>query len=239
MKLCFFTDIHGNQCAFDAFCADMEAKDADIVVFGGDFLGYYYDAEEIITAVREKGWHCLLGNHDKMFLDMLAGELAEEYVTTRYGNSYLVAKETVSEENIAFLQTLSSSWEIETDGIRIGFFHGAPENALDARLYPDTEPENTALYAQYDYIFTGHTHHKMQRNIGGCMVINPGSAGQQRDGKGTSYLMFDTASRKAEICVFSYDKTALLKQIQKYDSTDEKMYHKLTEVLSRTPRTDK
>lgn len=238
MKLCFFTDIHGNQCAFDAFCTHMEAKAADVVVFGGDFLGYYYNAEEIITAVRKKGWHCLLGNHDNMFLAMLAGELAEEYVTARYGNSYLVAKETVSEENIAFLQTLSSSWEMETDGIRIGFFHGAPEDALNARLYPDTAPENTALYTRYDYIFTGHTHHKMIRDIGGCTVINPGSAGQQRDGKGTSYLMLDTISRKAEICVFPYDKTALLEQIQRYDGEDERMYHKLTEVLFRTQGTE-
>lgn len=236
MKLCFFTDIHGNRAAFDAFCQDVERRETDLVVFGGDFIGYYYDADEIITAVREKGWHCLLGNHDKMFLDMLAGELSEEYVTGRYGSSYRHAKETISEENIAFLKTLSSSWELETDGKSIGFFHGAPEDALNARLYPDTEPSDLTLYEKYDYLFTGHTHHKMIRDIGGCHVINPGSAGQQRDGKGTSYVMFDTASGKEEICVFQYDMTELLEQIKERDGADEKMYHKLTEVLTREPK---
>ena len=213
----------------------MEQKGADEVIFGGDFIGYYYEAQEIITTVREKGWHCLLGNHDKMFLDMLDGNLAEEYVTERYGNSYRIAKETVSQENIAFLRTLSSSWEMLTDGICIGFFHGGPEDALNARLYPDTVLSNIETYCRYDYIFTGHTHHKMIRQVGKSQIINPGSAGQQRDGKGTSYVVFDTVTRQAEICVFSYDMTNLLEQIKLYDGANEKMYYKLTEVLTRSP----
>lgn len=236
MKLCFFTDIHGNKPAFDAFCADIEYKETDLVVFGGDFIGYYYDAQAIITAVREKGWHCLLGNHDKMFLDMLDGTVAEQYVTERYGSSYRIARETVSEENIAFLRSLSPAWEMQTDGIRMGFFHGSPEDALNARWYPDTALTDMEAYKKYDYIFTGHTHHKMIRETGKCHIINPGSAGQQRDGKGTSYAVFDTVKRHIEICVFSYHMEGLLAQIKQYDGMNEKMYYKLTEVLSRKPR---
>ena len=239
MKLCFFTDIHGNKPAFEAFCLDAEQRGADVIVFGGDFIGYYYDAEEIITAVRQRGWHCLLGNHDQMFLDMLDGNLTEQYLTERYGNSYRIARRTISEENVAFLRTLSSAWEMQTDGFKIGFFHGGPSDALNQRVYPDTELNDTDVYEKYDYIFTGHTHHKMIREVGGCQIMNPGSAGQQRDGKGTSYLIFDTQNRQAEICVFSYDTTDLLAKIKLYDGNNEKMYYKLTEVLTRKPLTCK
>ena len=239
MKLCFFTDIHGNKPAFEAFCSEIESKNPDQIIFGGDFIGYYYNAQEIISTIREKGWHCLLGNHDKMFLDMLDGQLDEQYVTKRYGNSYLIAKETISKSNIDFLRALSSSFEIQTNNMRIGFFHGGPKDFLNERLYPDTDLSYMEENCSYDYIFAGHTHHKMIRKVGNCTVINHGSAGQQRDGKGTSYVLFDTVTGEIELCSFTYDMTELIEQIKQYDGNNETMYHKLTEVLTRTPLTYK
>ncbi len=236
MKLCFFTDIHGNKPAFDAFSADIEKKGVDFVVFGGDFIGYYYDAQEIITETRKRQWHCLLGNHDQMFLDMLDGKLAAQSLTARYGNSYRIAKETVSRENIAFLRTLAPAWQMQADGLGIGFFHGTPKDPLHERWYPDADLADACFCEGYDYIFTGHTHHKMMRKAGKCHIVNPGSAGQQRDGKGTSYALLDTAKRHVEICVFSYDTKDLLAQIGRFDGADEAMCRKLTEVLLRSPR---
>lgn len=236
MKLCFFSDIHGNGYAFDAFIEEMKKKKPEQIIFGGDFAGYYYDGDRIITQMRKLGFPCILGNHDRMLLELLEKKKESGQLICRYGNSYQKLEKGISKENEDFLRSLPEFYELETDGLLLGFFHGSPRNFLNDRIYPDTEitdRNEIALFEKYDYVFCGHTHHKLVKRFGKTILINPGSAGQQRDGKGTSYVLFDTGTKKWEICSFAYDRESLAADIDRFDYEDEERNRRLKEVLYR------
>lgn len=232
MKICFFSDVHGNNYAFDSFIEDIADKEIDLIVFGGDVLGYYYGSNEILDKLRSMKIECILGNHDNMFLEAMGGNLSFDYLIKKYGNSYKNIENKISVENIDFLKNLQNKKDIVIDNLHIGFFHGGPENYLDMRIYPDTYVENTSLFDEYNYIFLGHTHHKMIRMIGRCQVINPGSVGQQRDGKGTSYVIFDTSSRDVKFNTVIYNKNLLIEDI-KFNEDNDIMKERLIEVINR------
>lgn len=236
MLICFFSDIHGNGYAFDAFLEEMKKKKPDRIIFGGDFAGYYYDADRIISKVREMKLPCVLGNHDEMLLQLLDGQADVLKLTAKYGCSYTKLVKELQKENERFLRGLPRFLEMKTDDLSLGFFHGSPRDYQNDRIYPDTEIEDKRelnLFAPYDYVFCGHTHHKLVKTFGHTVLINPGSAGQQRDGKGTSYVLFDTKRRAFEICTFSYDMESLKQDVDKYDGADEARSKRLKEVLQR------
>lgn len=241
MKLCFFSDIHGNGYAFDAFLREMEKKKPDKIIFGGDFAGYYYDANRIISKVRELGFSCIQGNHDKLLIELAEGKRNPEELAARYGNSYKRALLEITEENIRFLKEQPFFYEMEADGLRLGFFHGSPRNWQNDRIYPDTEitdETELALFEKYDVVFCGHTHHKLIKQIGTTLLVNGGSAGQQRDGKGTSYALFDTQRKRVEIHSFAYEKEKLLSDIDRIQTENEPMRERLKEVINRKVKKD-
>lgn len=236
MKICFFSDIHGNGYAFDAFLKEMEEQKPDTIIFGGDFAGYYYDADRIISKVRELRFPCVLGNHDKMLLELLDGKREIEPLIEKYGSSYAMLARNLKQENEQFLRSLPPFYEMEEDGLKLGFFHGSPRDYQNDRIYPDTEIADgaeIAKFEKYDYVFAGHTHHKLVKQFGKTILINPGSAGQQRDGKGTSYVLFDTKAKDWEIHAFFYDVNRLEQDIDKFEQDSEIRKNRLKEVLHR------
>lgn len=236
MKICFFTDIHGNGYAFDSFLQSISGQNIEHIIFGGDVFGYYYDTNQILNRLRQQNIVCLLGNHDKMFLDLLDGLTNESSLIARYGNSYKNIVSQISQENIVFLRHLPIQYEMITEQQKVlGFFHGGPSNPTEMRIYPDTPLTSTDAFRRYDYVFCGHTHHKMIRKIAACTLINPGSAGQPRDGRGTSYCVFDTKTNSCQIKTFPYNKKALLEDIR-IKETSSRMQNKLSEVLMREER---
>ncbi len=233
MKIIFFSDAHGNRYAVDEFFNQMEDMDYDLAVYGGDSLGYYYESDYIISSLRERHIKCLLGNHDKMFLDLIDDRIEENKLVEKYGNSYKQINRYISKDNAAYLRTLKSRFDMETDNLRIVFTHGSAENNLEGRVYPDTNIPNESLYDGIDYFFFGHTHHKMVRPLqNGCVLINPGSVGQQRDGKGCSFAVFDTTGRTIDYHIVKYDVNKLIDDIKCRESSGD-MKRKLIEVLLR------
>lgn len=234
MKYVIFSDIHGNGLSFKAFLQDIKKYKYDQIIFLGDFIGYYYDAEEIISYCIDHQVKCLLGNHDSYFLAMLEGSIKEEALVARYGHSYTRAKEFISKRSLKFLESLKSSLAIDhgPEG-KILFCHGSPTDPLNGRIYPDTDlAQFEDSVAGYSFVVSGHTHHKMQRYLGDTVFINPGSLGQQRDGLGCSYTLLSTADKYVEFKVVDYNISELESQIDKYDQGRQS----LKEVLRRQPR---
>ena len=48
MKICLFSDIHGNGPAFEAAYTKLMGEQADLNIFLGDLCGYYFDELEIL-----------------------------------------------------------------------------------------------------------------------------------------------------------------------------------------------
>ena len=231
MKIVFFSDAHGNQYAVKSFMDNIKKISPDRIIFGGDIFGYYYGTNEIIDIFRKGNIECLLGNHDRMFLNLIEGKIAEKELIQKYGNSYREIAAKISEENIDFLASLESRKDIRMDGLSMVFVHGSISDPLNGRVYPDTVIENESDYNQYDYVFCGHTHHKMVRKVGKALLLNPGSIGQQRDGKGCSYLIFNTDNSNFEMITVDYNRQALVKEIK--DNDFGEMQDRLIEVLFR------
>lgn len=202
------------------------------MVFGGDVLGYYYHADEIIDVLKENNVICLLGNHDKMFLELLYGKRNEEQLIQKYGNSYRNIVNQIKKGNVEFLKGLELSYVLDVDFCKMGFFHGGPQDPLNMRIYPDTEIEQCSEFDNYDFVFVGHTHHKMIKKVGNCEIVNPGSLGQQRDGKGCSYIIFDTQPKSVQFYTIVFDREKLVTEINRME-TQENMRERLIEVLYR------
>ncbi len=233
MKIIFFSDAHGNRYAIDQFFEDVKTMAYDRIIFGGDIFGYYYEQEYILSVLKRKNVHCLLGNHDRMFLDLIESRGSESALVKKYGNSYKDIGMKISKKNIDFLYSLQSRYEIQIDGLSLCFVHGTVEDPLDGRIYPDTEIEDMSGYEKFDFVFAGHTHHKMVKKLRcGCTIINAGSIGQQRDGRGCSYVIFDTINRSWNFKVCSYSKDKLLRDINENEETVV-MRERLGEVLLR------
>lgn len=220
MKIVFFSDIHGNKYAFDAFLCKIKDEVPDKIIFCGDVFGYYYYADEIIFKLRKEQVTCILGNHDKMFIQVLDGMIDKKMLINKYGSIYQLCHE-VSPENVDFIRSLNSKLEFKIDGMNFGVFHGSPSEPLHGRIYPDSIITDYESYEKYDYVILGHTHHKLVRKINKTMIINPGSLGQQRDGKGCSYIVFDTRTREYHFKTIEYDVNMLLKDIDKFDDGNE------------------
>lgn len=217
MKLLIFSDIHGNNHAFDAFVKSLSFQyENHKLLFLGDFIGYYYGANEIISYCRENNVICILGNHDKYFLDILDGKLSLEKYVKKYGHSYEIALNTVSEENISFLRGLDINKTLTMGNKKIFICHGSPLDNLEGRIYPDTDlSQFESAVKGFNYIVTGHTHHKMIRSYGSTIFLNPGSLGQQRDGKGCSYMILD--EDEYSFHTVDYSIMSLEAEIDQYD----------------------
>lgn len=229
MKIVFFSDIHGNKYVLPPFLQAIKEENADYVVFCGDIFGYYYHQNKIIDIFRQEGFITLLGNHDQFFLDILVGTADTKSLIEKYGNSYYNIVDRITEENIEFIKNLKPHYELNVEGYKIGIFHGSPDNPLNGRVYPDTEIVETKEYSKYDYVILGHTHHKLVKKIASTIVFNPGSIGQQRDGKGCSYLVLDVENGHYEFKNIDYDISLLIRDIDLIDNGS----YKLKEVLLR------
>lgn len=232
MKIIFFSDIHGNKYAFDSFIDNISSIDMTSceVVFLGDFIGYYYGANEIITYCRENNITCILGNHDKYFLDVLDKKKGIDEFIKRYGNSYRISLNSITEENIDFLRGLPENIFAQWNEKRMYISHGSPLDNLEGRIYPDTDLSIFKKMVEgINYVVSGHTHHKMKRIFNNTIFLNPGSLGQQRDGKGCSYMILDLEKDTSDFYTVNYRIEDLEQEIDFYDGNN----NRLKEVLRR------
>lgn len=233
MKLVVFSDIHGNSYALDAFLKKIKTISYDYLVFCGDIFGYYYNQKEIIRKLSEMdGLIWLKGNHDAYFLEIYQRNVNAEYYIEQYGHSYDDIRKRYNKEEAALIGAHESKYILNGNDLRIGIFHGTPEDDLEGRLYPDKPVLNPEEYQQYDIVILGHTHCRMVRWEGNTLVVNSGSLGQPRDGNGYGFAVVDAGSRQVEFLNVEIEQALLYEQIDRYDP----QLKKLKEVLERNKK---
>lgn len=211
MKLCIFSDVHGNDAALEAMLAAEEGR-CDAFVFGGDIFGYFYGQEAVIDRMMDmKNLIAVRGNHEQYYLS----RADREALTDRYGSSYTIK---LDETRRQFLERLPVSAEAELGGKKLLVLHGDPQDPLEGRIYPDTAP-GTIGDVRCDYLILGHTHYRMAKNAGSCLVVNPGSLGQPRDGNGCSYCVLDTSDDSYEFRTVPVNPADLLPEVRRRDET--------------------
>lgn len=196
-------------------------------LFCGDLTGYYYHAGEIIeVAKRLSNFYAVRGNHDELFLDALSDSAAKHEAVKKYGSSYQKLNAKIAE----YIRTLPEVITLKIGNFNVAILHGSPTSPLSGRIYPDSLLDMPPL--EYDFLFVGHTHYQMTRLHSKnckCKIVNPGSLGQPRDGKGFSYCIVDFITGEIERKRVSFDLSPLLTEISEKDS--EMVY--LIDVLNR------
>lgn len=223
MKLCVFSDIHGNLHFFEEFLRAAAAERPDRMIFLGDSVSYYPDGCAVIRRLKEIGALCIEGNHDSM----LRGEFP---IPERHEPVYQLRRTMaeISEAELNFVNTWPEIVCEVIDGKRITFVHGSPLNHLKGYTYADSE---LALYddPETDVVFMGHTHRPWIRQNEHTMMVNVGSVGLPRDegnGSRPAWALYDTLTGKAEIRRTDADPGPLLER-------SAEIHESVLSVLSR------
>ena len=231
MKICIFSDIHGNQYALRAFLSTLPKFEIDHFIFCGDIFGYYYGQKDVLDtflAINNLTW--VLGNHDKNILDAIQNPSKVNEFAKKYGNTYRFALPLAQKSKyFEALQGLQSFAEIMFCGKRIITVHGTTNDHLNGRLYPKDIDQLKAI-ENVDVCIMGHTHFRLCQRVGNTLYLNPGSLGQPRDTQKNCFVILSLPEMTVEFIDVVYDKSLLDKEIRQHDMGNEK----LLELLHRS-----
>jgi len=227
MRFLVLSDVHANAPALEAVLRHADHRGYDDVLFLGDAVGYYPDAEKVVALLRSlKPRVSILGNHDAALLAMAGGQTGghrEEGVVTE-----VLARQLpeLSDESLKFLEDLKD--HVVEDGWEAA--HGALRNPWEYLATVQSAQANFPLLEQ-QVCLVGHTHvpkiFAAVETDGGPMwrtvqfrhertlyripprarlFVNPGSVGQPRDGIPlAAYALFDDAARTLELFRVEFD----------------------------------
>src|SRR5436190_8045673 len=177
MRILVLADIHSNWAALSSI---REEYDACFVL--GDIVDYGCDPLPCIDWTHEHATAAVRGNHDHS---------VAQRVTPRGGGGYrrLAAEtrpinwELIDSFRTKFLARLPLTLSLTLEGTRYFLVHGSPRDPLDEYLPVEADAWRARLEGiDADFICVGHTHVPMDLEVDGRRIINPGSAGQPRDG---------------------------------------------------------
>jgi len=230
VRVALTSDAHGNLPALVAVLASIERYGAELVLFAGDFVGYYYDGAEVVRALRSIDALCVRGNHDDMIASCESGEQSLSGITEKYGHGLELAIKQLNGEEKEWLAHLPIARRVTVGGREILLAHGSVRNNLEY-IYPDTDqPLEQIGDSDFDIAVLGHTHYRMRREVQNCVIINPGSLGQPRDRlRGACWSLLDTETLQSEFHVEPYDHNMVADQARALDP--ERPY--LWQVLDR------
>ncbi|MCK5013459.1 MAG: metallophosphoesterase family protein [Candidatus Omnitrophica bacterium] len=222
MRVGIFSDIHGNIYAFDKVWKALLKESCDMYCCGGDLCGYYYSQDEVIDAVQNiDNLICIKGNHDKIFLNCLENEEVLGKYSNRYGGSLAYLKSTITRDHLEFLKDLPLSFEDKELGLTM--FHGSPWDALNDYVYP-TDSVDKFKDLDFKYIFLGHTHYPMHKQVRNVQIINPGSVGQPRDCSQASFAVLDLDKNILKFKRVDYDIDSLRNDLKRHNEQNEYLF---------------
>jgi predicted phosphodiesterase len=213
MKICLFSDIHGNGPAFEAAYPKLLGEQADLNIFLGDLCGYYFDELEIYKILAEMpNLVALRGNHDNMFIAASGGD---NDVRSEYLKGYGSALENcLRHDHQAMITWLKGRPEVyESPELDLACFHGSPADRSNGYIYPDADLSGISVERQRNF-FLGHTHYPMHRWAGDKLIVNPGSLGQPRQKGWPTYAVVTLPDRAVEFTEVPYDVDRLIEQIE-------------------------
>jgi predicted phosphodiesterase len=205
MRVAIASDIHGNKQAFEAVIAAAEADGADELWCLGDLVGYGAEPDACVALAAAHCAICLAGNHDLVVVE----ELSFDAFSRAAALAAYWTREVIRPETREYLLSLSPTSSAEG----VGLFHASPRDpvweyvlsALAAELCFDATDFRISLIGHSHVALsfhrpegepaTGTTRREgAEVDLGsGEWLINPGSAGQPRDGDPrAAWLVLDT-----------------------------------------------
>ena len=212
MKILVISDIHGNMKALETA---MEIPHDEVICLG-DLVDYGPSPREVIDFMMENNIPVIKGNHDNAVATGIdcgcSYEIKHLSIATR---DY--TKNQLDDRQMDFLKNLPVKIEKEHRGGKVLFTHGSPRSFYEyiKPQTPDAEIQEMLEGVEADLLVVGHSHIPMTRNVGNITIVNPGSAGQPRDGiPRASCAVLDTDSMEFEIYRLEYDMDSVVDKIR-------------------------
>jgi putative phosphoesterase len=182
MRIAVFSDMHGNDVAFEAVEADIQKQKVDQLVCLGDAIQGGPQPAAVTQRLHRLGCPVVMGNADAW---MLSGvETADEGIPPerlkKMGEIRLWSISQLSEEERNFISAFQPTVTIALEGnLKLLCFHGSPVSFDDAILPAAPQEDFRKLLGSYaEHILTGgHTHAQQIRRNGELFFFNPGSVG--------------------------------------------------------------
>lgn len=246
VRILLISDIHANHDSLRLIMNN--ARNYDEIIVLGDLVDYGPDPDLVIDEVRLAGAKIIKGNHDEAVgknVDCRCGH--ELHDVSEYTRNE-ISMRRLSDSDRKFLSDLPEVLKISYAEPPLVLVHGTLQQPLYGYLYPWLGSEEICWLLQErktyrlsmskrecelvkSVFFVGHTHYQFLRWVRGAVVINPGSAGQPRDGDPrASYAIYDTTDNSVTFYRVKYDVEKVLKKLQELIK-DQNIYSKLANVL--------
>jgi len=212
MRVGVISDIHGNANALDSVLRQIDKQQLDQVVCLGDLAYKGPSPGECVRTIKSLGIPCILGNTDLYLLSVADGLKSTHRIT--YNPSvaeipYLLWHTSrMSSSDIDFLSQLPFEYRLESDGQRLLFVHGTPQDCFSAIQPTDSlEKLNSSTQdANADWIFMGHIHRPFAFKHRDVMLVNAGAIGFSLDREWrASYCIVDTYTKSVSLNRVGYD----------------------------------
>lgn len=248
MRIALFSDIHANLPALEAFFADVEKRNADVMYCLGDLVGYNVWPNEVINEIRKRKIPTIAGNYD-FGIGRSGDDCGCAYKTDQDKANGAVSisftNRIVKDEERNYLRNLPAHIKVEfqlnNDRLNLLLVHGSPRK-INEYLYEDRDDKSLLRIMQdagTDIMCFGHTHKPYHRILKTGEetkahyrhAINIGSIGKPKDNNSMGcYVLVtindksgiaDPESIKVEFIRFEYDVEKAARAVEESELPDE------------------
>lgn len=227
MRYFVVSDLHAGLEAFEACLRAAEGK-FDTAVCLGDVVGYGPDPNAVVSLLRKQTDAVIRGNHDRACCGLTG---ADDFNPWARAATYWT-RSVLTDEHTVFLRGLPSGPKV-MPGFEL--VHGS-ERDEDQYVMNSLDAGPILQAQQIQLVFFGHTHYQggfslgrrgAVRRLGGAgldaftregrvlsialedgtrYLVNPGSAGQPRDGDWrAAFAIYDDAARQVDFYRVAYN----------------------------------
>lgn len=233
MRVAILSDIHGNSLALDAVLADIAAQGGveqfwllgDYVALGPDPAGVLARLEQLSEAIFTRGNTDRYVAHDERPFPLPENISNNRELFTRYvelNSGFAWTKGGVTAVNkLDWLANLPLEHRvILPDGTRFLGVHAAPGTDDGAGFKPGMDAEQMAAQladCDADLVVVGHTHQRMDAQMGDVRLVNLGSVSNPVGGDlRAKYVILtaDKTSHALEPRFVDYDQQAVIDQLE-------------------------
>lgn len=199
MLIAAFSDVHGNLPALEAILEDIERQDPDLVICGGDLVGYGAFPNQTVDLIAGRFIPTVMGNYDDAVGNgrTSCGCGHPDDRSRAVGEASLAwTKDCLTGFNRDFLRELPKELRFGRAGKSLVLVHGSPARLNEYVIEDVPEPYAVKLLqlASSDILAFGHTHLAYHRRVQGAHLVNLGSVGWPKDGDSrTGYALIELA----------------------------------------------
>lgn len=189
MRIGVVSDIHCNAKALQTALELMGPVDELFCL--GDAIYEFRFSNEVAAILKEVGAHVIQGNHEETFFGP--------------GGARARASASVDQDLAAWLASQPLRKRLVLDRVDFHLCHSTPWEPRGPYVIPEDPALARFAETDADVVLYGHTHRQLVREIGGVLIVNPGSAGDARDvanGRRLSFAIVETSPLQARIVDF-------------------------------------